>query len=117
MIKEFVINIDENQLSNINSKIKSYPWSSIENMEGWTQGTNKKYLKELCDYWISDFNWSKYQKQINSFSNFKTNVDGIDIHYIEEKGSGKNPKPLLLMHGWPGSTVEFLEIIKPFSSS
>ena len=115
MIEEFNINVSENNLSNINSKIKNYPWSSIEDMEGWIHGTNKKYLKELCDYWISDFDWKVYEKSINSFSNFKTKVDGIDIHYIKEKGSGKKPKPLLLMHGWPGSVVEFLEIIKPLA--
>ena len=115
MIEEFNINVSENDLSNINLKIKNYPWSSIEDMEGWIHGTNKKYLKELCDYWIVDFDWKVHEKLINSFSNFKTNVNGIDIHYIEEKGSGKNPKPLLLMHGWPGSVVEFLEIIKPLA--
>ena len=115
MIKEFTINVSEEQISNINNKIKNYPWSSIENMNGWTHGTNKKYLKELCEYWVSDFEWKKHEKIINSFSNFKTNVDGIEIHFIKEKGSGKNPKPLLLMHGWPGSIVEFLEIIKPLA--
>ena len=115
MIKEFNINISEKELSNIKSKIENYPWSSIEDMEGWTYGTNKKYLKELCDYWVSDFNWKKHESAINNFSNFKTNVDGIDIHFIKEEGSGENPKPLLLMHGWPGSIVEFLEIIKPLA--
>ena len=115
MIKDFKINVSDEQISNINSKIKSYPWSSIENMEGWSHGTNKNYLKELCEYWVCDFDWKKHEKLINSFSNFKTNVDGIDIHFIEEKGSGANPKPLLLMHGWPGSIVEFLEVIKPLA--
>ena len=115
MIKDFKINVSDEQISNINSKFKSYPWSSIENMEGWIHGTNKNYLKELCKYWVSDFDWKKHEKLINSFSNFKTNVDGIDIHFIEEKGSGTKPKPLLLMHGWPGSIVEFLEIIRPLA--
>ena len=115
MIKNFKINTSSEQISNINSKIKSYPWSSIEDMEGWLHGSNKKYLKELCKYWVSDFDWKKHEKLINNFSNFKTNVDGIDIHFIEEKGSGTNPRPLLLMHGWPGSVVEFLEIIKPLA--
>ncbi len=115
MIKDFKINVSDQQISNINSKIKSYPWSSIEDSNDWSLGTNKKYLKELCEYWISNFNWKKHEKLINNFSNFKTEVDGIDIHFIEEKGSGKNPKPLLLMHGWPGSIVEFLEIIKPLA--
>ena len=103
MIKEFNINISEEQISNIKSKIDSYPWSSIENMEGWTHGTNKKYLKELCDYWVSEFDWKKHENLINSFLNYKTKVDGIDIHFIKEQGSGENPKTLLLMHGWPGS--------------
>ena len=115
MIRDYKINVSNEQISNIISKIKDYPWSSIENMEGWTHGTNKEYLKELCEYWASDFDWKKHENLINSFSNFKTNVDGIDIHFIQEKGSGKNPKPLLLMHGWPGSIVEFLEIIRPLA--
>ena len=115
MIRDYKINVSDQQISNIISKIKDYPWSSIENMEGWTHGTNKEYLKELCEYWTSDFDWKKHENLINSFKNFKTNVDGIDIHFIQEKGSGKNPKPLLLMHGWPGSIVEFLEIIKPLA--
>ena len=115
MIRDYKINVSNEQISNIISKIKDYPWSSVENMEGWTHGTNKEYLKELCEYWTSDFDWKKHENLINSFSNFKTNVDGIDIHFIEEKGSGKNPKPLLLMHGWPGSIVEFLEIIRPLA--
>ena len=115
MIRDYKINVSDQQISNIISKIKDYPWSSIENMEGWTHGTNKEYLKELCEYWASDFDWKKHENLINSFTNFKTNVDGIDIHFIQEKGSGKNPKPLLLMHGWPGSIVEFLEIIRPLA--
>jgi microsomal epoxide hydrolase len=115
MIKDFKINVSDDQISNINLKIKNYPWSSIEDIEGWVNGTNKNYLKELCEYWVSEFDWKTHEKLINSFSNFKTNVDGIDIHFIEEKGSGTNPKPLLLMHGWPGSVVEFLEIIKPLA--
>ena len=115
MIKDFKINVSDDQISNINLKIKNYPWSSIEDVEGWVNGTNKNYLKELCEYWVSEFDWKTHEKLINSFSNFKTNVDGIEIHFIKEIGSGKNPKPLLLMHGWPGSIVEFLEIIKPLT--
>ena len=115
MIKEFTININEDQITNIKSKIEHYPWSSIENMEGWTHGTSKKYLKELCDYWVKEFNWKKHEQLINNFKNYKTNVDGVDIHFIKEEGSGENPKTLLLLHGWPGSVVEFLETIKPLA--
>ena len=68
MIKEFKINVSEEQISIINNKVKNYPWQSIEDMEGWIHGTNKTYLKEICEYWVSGFDWKKHEKLINSFS-------------------------------------------------
>ncbi len=115
MIKPFKINIPDKELQNIYTKVKNYPWQSMPNVDHWEYGTSHKYLKEICDYWVKDFDWRIHEELINSFSNFKTNVDDIDLHFIKELGSGDNPKPLLLMHGWPGSIVEFLEIIKPLA--
>ena len=115
MIKKFIVNYSDKELSIIYDKIRNYPWQSMPNVNHWEYGTSHIYLKELCDYWIKDFNWKSHEELINSFSNFKTKVDDIDIHFIKEVGSGDNPKPLLLMHGWPGSIVEFLEIIKPLA--
>ena len=112
MIRDFNINFTEKEISSIYQKIKGYPWNSITDLEGWEHGTNKTYLKELCDYWIKDFDWGKHQLELNKFSNFTTNVDGQEIHFIKEKGSNPNSVPLLLIHGWPGSIIEFLDIIK-----
>ena len=115
MIKPFKIDIPDKELQNIYTKVKNYPWQSMPNVDHWEYGTSHKYLKEICDYWVKDFNWKIHEELINSFPNFKSNVDNIDLHFIKEVGSGDNPKPLLLMHGWPGSIVEFLEIIKPLA--
>ena len=112
MITDFNINFTEKEISPIYQKIKDYPWNSIPDLEGWEHGTNKTYLKELCDYWINEFDWQKHQVEINKFQNFISNVDGTDIHFIKEKGTSPNSKPLLLMHGWPGSVIEFLHIIE-----
>ena len=112
MITNFNVNFTEKEISPIYQKIKDYPWNSIPDLEGWEHGTNKIYLKELCDYWINEFDWQKHEVEINKFQNFISNVDGIDIHFIKEKGTSPNSKPLLLMHGWPGSVVEFLHIIE-----
>ena len=112
MITDFNVNFTEKEISPIYQKIKDYPWNSIPDLEGWEHGTNKTYLKELCDYWINEFDWQKHEVEINKFQNFISNVDGIDIHFIKEKGTSPNSKPLLLMHGWPGSVVEFLHIIE-----
>ena len=112
MITDFNVNFTEKEISPIYQKIKDYPWNSIPDLEGWEHGTNKTYLKELCDYWINEFDWQKHQVEINKFQNFISNVDGTDIHFIKEKGTSPNSKPLLLMHGWPGSVIEFLHIIE-----
>ena len=111
MIKPFKINIDEKTLDEINTKVKNYPWHEMPNDGGWEYGSNLDYMKDISNYWVKDFDWKKHEAEINKFSNFKTTVDDIEMHFIHEKGSGRNPTPLLLMHGWPGSVVEFLHII------
>ena len=112
MIKEFKVNFTEKEISLIYQKVKDYPWNSVKDLDGWEHGTNKKYLKELCDYWITKFDWSKHELEMNKFKNYTTNIDGIKIHFIKKKGSSENSEPLLLMHGWPGSIIEFLNIIE-----
>ena len=111
MIKPFKVEISDKYLQNIYSKVKNYSWHEMPDDGGWNYGTNLEYMKEISKYWIEKFDWRKTEKEINKFKNFKSNINGIDIHFIHEKGSGSNPKPLLLSHGWPGSIIEFLHII------
>ena len=112
MIKPFKVNVSDNILNDINIKVKNYPWHEMPKDGGWEYGTNLNYMKEISDYWVNKFDWKKHEKEINKFSNFTTDVDGMSIHFIMEKGSGTKATPLLLMHGWPGSIVEFLHIIE-----
>jgi microsomal epoxide hydrolase len=84
----------------------------MPNDGGWEYGANLDYMKEISKYWVSEFDWRKYEREINKFPNFITKVDDIDIHFIHEKGSGSKPMPLLISHGWPGTIVEFLHIIE-----
>ena len=111
MIDKFEVKISEEKISSIKDKIKNYRWDTMPYLSNWAHGTNLSYLRKLCDNWINDFSWKTYENKINNFQNFKTKVDNIDIHFIKEDGSGSNPKTLLLMHGWPGSIIEFIEII------
>ena len=112
MIKKYKISVPKSTLNNIYKKVRNYPWNNIQKMDGWLHGTNHDYLKKISKYWTSKFNWKLQEKKINKFNNFTTNIEGIKIHFIREKGSGKNPTPLLILHGWPGSIVEFLEVIE-----
>jgi len=115
MIKPFKVDISEENLQNIYSKVKNYQWHEMPDDGGWNYGTNLDYMKDFSKYWVEKFDWRKIEEKINKFQNFKSNIDGVDIHFIHEKGSGSNPKPLLLSHGWPGSIVEFLHIIDPLA--
>ncbi len=78
---------------------------------GWEYGTNLAYLKELIEYWRTRYDWRLHERELNRFAHFRAEVDGLKIHFIHEKGRGPNPKPLLLLHGWPGSVYEFNRII------
>ena len=112
MIKPFKLDIPDKTLQEIYTKVKNYPWHEMPEDGGWKYGSNLDYMKEISSHWVKDFDWRKHETEINKFSNFKSVVDDIEIHFIHEKGSGSNPTPLLLMHGWPGSVVEFLHIIE-----
>ena len=111
MIRKFKLSISKKTLSRIYKKVKKYPWKNIENIHGWKLGTNYNYLKKISKYWHTKFNWKKQEDKINSYSNYITNVNGIKIHFIKEKSSNPKSKPLLLLHGWPGSVVEFFNLI------
>jgi microsomal epoxide hydrolase len=78
---------------------------------GWDYGANLAYVRELVEYWRTEYDWRKHEAEINRFKQFRADVDGLGIHFIHEPGRGPNPKPLLLLHGWPGSIYEFMQII------
>ena len=112
MVKPFKVDISDQIIKNIYDKVKKYPWHEMPNDGGWEYGANLDYMKEISKYWVSEFDWRKYEREINKFPNFITKVDDIDIHFIHEKGSGSKPMPLIISHGWPGTIVEFLHIIE-----
>jgi pimeloyl-ACP methyl ester carboxylesterase len=79
--------------------------------EPWAYGTDVAYLRGLIEYWRAGFDWRAEEAALNAFQQFRVPIDGIDLHYLHVAGVGPNPMPLLLLHGWPGSVFEFLDII------
>ena len=77
----------------------------------WAYGTDVAYLRGLVDYWRDGFDWRAEEAALNVFPQFRVPLDGIDLHYLHVPGVGENPMPLLLLHGWPGSVFEFVDII------
>ncbi|HEX9397200.1 MAG TPA: epoxide hydrolase [Burkholderiales bacterium] len=107
----FRLQVPQWQLDDLADRLSRTRWPDEPSLEPWSTGTSLSYLQELATYWEHDFDWRKQEARINRFRQYKANIHGIDLHYIHEPGRGKNPMPLLLSHGWPGSIVEFLELI------
>ncbi len=114
-IRPFRIDVADEILERIRTRVAEYPWHEMPDDGGWAYGTNLDYMKELCAYWLDEYDWRKHEAEINRFSHHTTPVDGIELHFIREKGSGPAPLPLIISHGWPGSVVEFLDIIEPLA--
>ncbi len=78
---------------------------------GWEYGTNLGYMKELLDYWRNTYDWRRHEQELNRLSHFTTEIEGLEIHFVHQVGRGPRPKPLLMLHGWPGSVYEFMRIV------
>ena len=115
MIRPFQIEVPVETLELIRRQVASYAWHEMPDDGGWAYGANLAYMKELCAYWLDQFDWRAQEAAINRFTHFIAPVDGIDLHFMHEKGSGPAPMPLIISHGWPGSIVEFLKIIEPLA--
>lgn len=110
-MKKFQINISQFVLDDLKERIKNTRWTDEIEGSGWEYGTNLAYLKELTLYWIDKFDWRAQEEYLNSFNQYKTEIDDCLVHFIYEKGKGSNPIPLIISHGWPSSFTEMLKII------
>lgn len=110
-VQPFEINVPEETLTDLQERLSRTRWPDEIYESEWDYGTNLAYMKELVDYWLYDFDWRAQERLINSFKHYRTQVDGLGIHFIHEIGRGPNPIPLVMTHGWPGSFFEMHKII------
>jgi pimeloyl-ACP methyl ester carboxylesterase len=109
--RPFRIAVSDEILDDLEMRLSRVRWPDEAPDAPWKYGSSVAYLKELTGYWRDQFDWRKQEAELNQFSHFTAPVGGIDLHFIHEQGKGPNPMPLLLSHGWPGSIVEFRQII------
>ena len=110
-VKPFEIHVSDATLADLNRRLADTRWPDELPGAGWDYGSNLDYMKDLVEYWRTGFDWRKQENLLNSFRHFKADVDGLDIHFIHERGQGPDPMPLVITHGWPGSFFEMHKII------
>src|SRR6185295_11115643 len=107
----FSLHVGDDVLDDLKTRLARVRWPDEVPDNHWKYGTDLPYLKALVAYWRDQYDWRKHEAQLNRFTQFKVKLGGIDLHFIREEGKGRNPMPLLLSHGWPGSVHEFHKII------
>jgi len=114
-IEPFTIAVADEVLDDLRSRLRNTRWPEGEPVDDWTQGTPLAYLQELCSYWADEYDWRTREAALNRFDHFRTEIDGLGIHFIHQRSPHAEARPLLLSHGWPGSIVEFHKVIEPLT--
>ncbi|HET9831235.1 MAG TPA: epoxide hydrolase N-terminal domain-containing protein, partial [Vicinamibacterales bacterium] len=104
-IRPFVIDVPEAELTELRRRIDATRWPERETVPDDSQGVPSSLMRELARYWATEYNWRACEKKLNALPQFITEIDGLDIHFVHVRSKHKNALPLIITHGWPGSTI------------
>lgn len=111
----FRIHVDQRVLDDLHDRLAHTRWPDEPKDAGWGYGTNPEFLRSLVQYWKNGYDWRKQEAMLNQFPQYTAEIDGVTIHFIHVRGKGKNPRPVLLTHGWPDCFYRFYKVIPMLS--
>ena len=114
-IVPFEIRVPDTVLTDLQDRLARVRFPAEIDGSGWRYGANLACMKELVDYWRDRYDWRAQERRLNEFEQFKTNIDGLDIHFIHQRSALPDAVPIIIVHGWPGSFVEFHKVIEPLT--
>jgi epoxide hydrolase len=114
-IRPFRIEISQRQLDELTARLAATRWPSQLPGTSWERGVPADYLQDLAGYWQTGYDWRKHEAALNEFPQFTTEIDGQRVHFLHVRSGQPGAQPLLLVHGWPGSFVEFVDVIGPLT--
>src|SRR6187431_516592 len=115
-VRPFRVDVPEAELDDLRRRIKATRFPEKEAVADFSQGVQLALIQEIARYWASDYDWRKVETKLNSYPQFITEIDGLDIHFIHVRSQHDNALPLIVTHGWPGSIIEQLKIIDPLTN-
>jgi epoxide hydrolase len=111
----FRIEIPESELDDLRRRLRQTRWPEAEAVDDWSQGIPLAYVRDLCEYWLDRYDWRACEASLNRFPQFRTEIDGLSIHFLHVRSPHADALPLVMTHGWPGSIVEFRKVIEPLA--
>jgi pimeloyl-ACP methyl ester carboxylesterase len=114
-IRPFQVDMPGEAIADLRRRIAATRWPSKELVKDRSQGVQLATIQELARYWATDYDWRTCEAKLNALPQFKTGIDGVDIHFIHVKSRHDGALPLIITHGWPGSVIELLEVIGPLT--
>ena len=114
-IRPFQVGMPDEALTDLRRRIAATRWPSRELVADRSQGVQLATIQELARYWTTDYDWRACESRLNALPQFKTEIDGVDIHFIHVRSRHADALPLIITHGWPGSVIELLEVVGPLT--
>jgi pimeloyl-ACP methyl ester carboxylesterase len=114
-IRPFQVSFPDAELAEMRRRINMTRWPEKETVADQSQGPQLATMQKLARYWATEYDWRKVEARLNSLPNFKTEIDGLDIHFIHVRSKHEKALPLIVTHGWPGSVIEQLKIVGPLT--
>src|SRR5882762_9255011 len=114
-VTPFRVEIADAELADLRERLRRTRWPEAETVHDWSQGVPLAYLRDLCEYWAEQYDWRVTEARLNAFGQFRTEIDGLGIHFMHVRSPHPGALPLIVTHGWPGSIVEFLKVIGPLT--
>src|SRR6266699_222310 len=115
-IRPFQFHASDEDLADLRQRIKATRWPEKEPVADFSQGVPLATMQKLARYWTTEYDWRKVEAKLNSYPQFITEIDGLDIHFVHVRSKEKNALPVIVTHGWPGSIIEQLKIIDPLTN-
>jgi pimeloyl-ACP methyl ester carboxylesterase len=114
-IRPFRVDVPDEAIADLRRRIAVTRWPSGELVADRSQGVQLATIRELARYWTNEYDWHACEARLNALPQFKTEIDGVDIHFIHVRSQHENALPLIMTHGWPGSVIELLETVGPLT--
>ncbi|MEW4466350.1 epoxide hydrolase family protein [Parasphingorhabdus sp. JC815] len=115
MVRDFRIDIPQTALDDLKTRLAMTRFPEKEPVDNWSQGIPLAYVEQVAEYWRQSYDWRRCEALLNKYSHHMTEINGLDIHFMHIRSPETTARPLILTHGWPGSIIEFMDVIGPLT--